>query len=66
MTKTPIFPNYQVPNGYFDISFQVIYDCSSFGLLIFFVNFSRERKPERIERKIKAQNPNLEVIKLLQ
>ena len=30
MTKTPISPNYQVPNGYFDISLQVIYDCSCF------------------------------------
>ena len=53
MTKTPIFPNYQVPNGYFGISLQVIYDCSSFVSWYFCVSFSRER------RKIKAQNPNL-------
>ena len=59
MTKTPIFPNYQVPDGYFDISLQVIYDCSSFVSRYFFVSFSHERKCERIERKIKAQNPNL-------
>ena len=59
ITKTPIFPNYLVPDGYFDISLQVIYDCSSFVSRYFFVSFSHERKCERIERKIKAQNPNL-------
>ena len=59
LTKRPIFPNCQVPNGYSCISLQVIYNCSAFGSSYFWVSFSRERKSERIDRKFKTQNPNL-------
>ena len=52
-------PNYQVPNGYFSISLQLIYDCSLFVYRYFCVSFSCERKCKRIERKSKTQNPNL-------
>ena len=55
LTKTPILPNYQLPNGYFCI--QVIYNCPAFGSSYFCVSFSQERKSKRIERKFKTQNP---------
>ena len=48
LTKTQILSNGQIPNC-----------CSVFGFNYFWVSFSRERKYERIERKSKAQNPNL-------
>ena len=47
-----------MPNGYFCISSQVIYNCSAFGSSDFCVSFSRERKSERNERKLERQNPN--------
>ena len=48
LTKTQILSNGQIPNC-----------CSVFGFNYFWVSFFRERKYERIERKSKAQNPNL-------
>jgi hypothetical protein len=54
--------NTKVPNGYFCISFQVIYNFSAFGSTYFCVSFSHERKSEMIERKFKTQNPNLNLL----
>ena len=61
LTKQPILPNCQVPNGYsyFCICLQVVYICSAFGTTYFCVSFSCERKSEMIERKFKTQNPIL-------
>ena len=59
LTKTPILSNCQEPNAFFCIILQIINNCSAFGTTYFWVSFSRERKSERIERKFKAQNPNL-------
>ena len=61
LTKTPILPNCQVPNGYFCLSLQVVYNCSAFVSIYFCCSFSRERKSERIERKFQTENPNLSV-----
>ena len=57
--KTPILPSCQnVPNGYFG-SYLLL--CLAFGRSQFsVVSFSHNRKSERIERKFKTQNPNLE------
>ena len=41
------------------LAVQVIYDCSSFVSWYFCVRFSHEGKCERIERKFKTQNSNL-------
>ena len=54
LTKTPILPNCQVPNGYFSINLHAICNCSAFGSSSHFcVSFSRGRKSERVQRNLK-------------
>ena len=48
-----------LPNGYFCISLQVVYNSSAFSSTIFESVSLVIGKPERIERKFKTQNPNL-------
>ena len=58
LIKTPILHYCQVPNGYFCITLQVIYNCSGFGSSYFCISSSHERKLERIERKFRTHNPS--------
>ena len=59
LTKTPILPNSQGQKGYFRTNLQVIYYYNAFGSSYLCISFSHERKSERIERKLKTQNPCL-------
>ena len=55
-TKTPILPNYQVPNGLFCKI--VDWRLNSFKVALFFLSVSLKRK----ERKFKKQKPGLNVL----
>ena len=58
LTKTPIWPNCQVPNGCFFYEFYhwKIEVFENFSTL-FCVSFSCKRKSESVERRKEAQNP---------
>ena len=67
LTKTPILPNCQVPNGFFLYNWNCIIQKLKFckiDQLFLCVSFFGERTYERIERISFSQNPNLSYIQL--